>query len=277
MGEQETITPEQAAYAYAHWWREAGLDCATDEVPRRWRDGEPVPFWRREPSVARAATAPAPKAPIAPADVQPPTVAAEGTRKVEARSPARAPSQMPTSLPAFLDWLAQDEMQPERHWDGANLTLPALATPRIVLIVEMPAAGAETLDQVLEPQQRRFVTAMLAAIGVKPEDAPCLPLALRRPPGSLLDAGVMPQLATRMSHYLDLVRPGLTILLGDRIGRAMLGESWRPGSSTMEKVDLPGGSLDIVSLAGPGLLMNRPLAKAKSWQTLRLLHGTLTQ
>ncbi|MCW2405603.1 hypothetical protein M2336_002232 [Sphingobium sp. B1D7B] len=275
MGEQDMMTPEQAAYAYAHWWREAGLDCATDEAPRRWRDGEPVPFWRRSSNTASGAADVAARPAVdAPAEAPGP---APQPAPVQARTPDQAPKRMPGDIPGFLDWIAQDAGQPEADWHGERIALPALHAPRLVLLVEMPAAGATDLAQLLEPQQQRFIASMLGTLGLEPAQAPCLPLALRRPPGGHLDAALLPQLAARISRYLDLVQPGAIILLGDRIGRAMLGERWRPGLVGLEKIDLPHGSVDTVALAGPDLLMNRPLAKARSWQSVRMLHGLLTQ
>jgi len=265
MGEQETFSLEQAAASYAHWWREAGLDCATDEAPRRWREEQPLPFWRQDNARAPALAPPQP------------IIAAQ--QSVQQIAPAATSSEpaTPGTLPGFLDWLARDDAQPESQWDGALILPPALERPGLLLMVDMPAADAHDLATLLEPGQRRFVQAMLASLGQAAQDtpciSPCISLTMRRPPGGLLDETLLDRLGDRMKQYLGLVRPGTVILLGDRNARALLGSAWRPGTAAMETIDCGGASVNIVTLASPELLMNRPAAKARSWQVLRTLHG----
>jgi hypothetical protein len=56
----------------------------------------------------------------------------------------------------------------------------------------------------------------------------------------------------------------------------MIGPQWRPSGELSLSLNQDWGKVDIVALAGLDLLMNRPAAKARSWQALRLLHGKLT-
>lgn len=265
MGELKSMTTEQLAYSYAHWWREAGLDCATDEAPRRWRDGETVPFWRQAREM--------PQQPEALARPTPPPVSRSAPPSASARP---APARTPNTLPAFLEALA-DPSQPEAEWHGALIPPPALDAPRVLLLVEMPAIGAVDHDSLLESGHRRLANAMLAALGLSPEDAPCVSLATRPAPGGHMDDQVLALLGDRMKRYLSFVRPRTLVVLGDRASRALIGDNWRPGQSALEKIDLPGGSVDIVPLAALDLLMNRPAAKARSWKNLRSLHGQLNQ
>jgi hypothetical protein len=186
---------------------------------------------------------------------------------------------MPNELPALLDWIGNNQTQPEAVWDGALILPPALERARLLIIVEMPHIAATDSATLLDPAQRRFVQAMLASLSIRPDDILIAPLAARRPPGGLLDEATLTQLAARMRHYLALARPGAAILLGDRISRALVGSQWAPGGApggdALQKINHGGGTIEAVSLPGLDLLMGRPAAKAKSWQALRQLQGTL--
>jgi DNA polymerase len=258
MGEQEQKALEGAVLSYAHWWREAGFHTAIDTQPHGWRDGLPAPFWQRD-----VASAPVAMAPVAPAQI------------AEAAPVRPKPAGMPADLPGFLEWLAQDATQPEARWDGASILPSENLSGKLLLLVEMPVMGAKDAESLLDPVQRRFLTAMLASIGISNDDAAIAPLAMRRPPGGLLDEATLGTLATRMRHYLSLARPKATIVLGDRMSRALIGMQWHPGAESLQSLDLAGGSMRALALAAPDLLMNRPAAKMRSWQTLRLLPGVL--
>jgi len=256
MGETDQRALEEGGLPCAHGWREAGYHTAIDTQPHGWRPGLPPPFWQRNvASVPVAAAAPAQIAEAAPARPK--------------------PAGMPADLPAFLDWLAQDENQPEASWDGASILPPANLSGKLLLLVEMPIMGAADSDSLIDPAQRRFLAAMLASIGIGSDDAAIAPLAMRRPPGGLLDEDMLGKLARRMRHYLSLARPQATIILGDRTSRALIGAQWQPGAESMQSLDLASGSMRTLALAAPDLLMNRPAAKMRSWQTLRLLRGVL--
>jgi DNA polymerase len=262
MGEQQAWSLEGAVQSYAHWWREAGLHTATDALAHGWREMPAAPFWQgdaaetaRSPVQGHAGNAaPAPRLPDPPAA-------------------ATRPAGMPDTLPAFLDWLAQDETQPEALWDGPIILPPAIAQARLMLIVEMPAAGARDAETLIEPGQRRFIDAMLAGIGLTPGDTALVSLATRRPPGGLIDEDMLARLTGRMTHYLGLARPKAAIILGDRTSRALIGAQWSASADQLQKVNHGGGTMDALALAGLELLMSRPAAKARSWRTLRHLHA----
>lgn len=182
---------------------------------------------------------------------------------------------MPQDLPAFLGWLAQDAAQPEAGWESTPILPPATQDARLMVIVEMPAPGATDAASLLEAGQRRFIEAMLASLGLTPGDASLVSVATRRPPGGVLDEATLTALAGRMTHFLGLARPQAAIILGDRTSRALLGTQWNPRASSLPQLNHRAGTMPAVALASADLLMGRPMAKAKSWQALRLLHGTI--
>lgn len=266
MGELQAGSLEKAAQSYALWWREAGLLHATDDVPHRWREPQVAPFWQQD----RAAAA------------QPSSPRAEEARHVEpavAKPVAVAPSSpsqsMPRELDAFLGWLQKDASQPESNWRGALITPPNLVSQPLLLIVDMPAPDATDQSSLLEAPHRRLANAMLASLGLKADDIPALSLSTRCAPAGVMDEDVQSRLGKRMLHYIGLARPTAAILIGDRTSRAILGKSWSPNASGLLNIDHHGGTTSLVTLPGFEMLMSRPAAKARSWQTLRLLHGTM--
>jgi len=264
MGEQQDTALERALQSYVAWWHEAGLHTATVDTAHGWRGEQAPPFWRRARPVApaRAVTerpAATPADPVRPALI-PSAIS----------SPVSDP--IPQELPAFLDWLAQDAGQPETGWDGALILPPATQGAQLIVIVEMPAPAATDAASLLEAGQRRFVEAMLASVGLAPDDASLVGMTTRRPPGGVIDEATLTVLANRMTHYLGLARPQAAIILGDRTSRALLGTQWNPRAPSLPQLNHRAGTIPAVALAGADLLMNRPMAKAKSWQALRLLH-----
>lgn len=271
MGELQAGSLENAAQSYALWWREAGLLHATDDVPHRWREPAVAPFWQREvstshkqPTSSAASNQPAPITAAAPTALAP-VVA----------NPAASSVSMPQQLDAFLDWLQKDTSQPEANWTGALLTPPALVDRPLLLVVDMPAPDTTDQANLLEPSQRRFANAMLASLGLVAEDVPTLSLSMRCAPAGVMEEGVQSHLGKRMRHYIGLTRPKAVILIGDRTSRAILGKSWSPSNGGIFEIDHQGGKTSAVTLPGMEMLMGRAAAKAKSWQTLRLLHGML--
>lgn len=239
------------------------MHSATDHEPQRWRGEQPAPFWRQ---AARRRPA-EPRAEMAEPNVAPPP------------SPVSAPTRahvMPESLLAFLDWLAHDSGQPEAGWEGPPI-LPSAQNARLALIVEMPAPEATDVASLLDAAQQRFISAMLASLDVPASDTMLVAMATRRPPGGVLDEETLSRLARRMTHYLGLARPNAALIIGDRTSRALLGADWNPRAPGLPFIKHRAGTVRAAALASPELLMHRPMAKARSWQALRLLHEDLNK
>jgi len=262
MGAQQNWSLDGAVESYVLWWHEAGFHTGIDDEAHDWH-APPTPFWRNGTPAAQPQAAVA--APAQPVSIAP-------VAKIAA---APKTSKMPDTLPAFLDWLAQDAGQPEAEWDSALILPPAQQDARLLLIVEMPSIDAIDNSSLLEAGQRRFLDAMVASLGLAPDEAALVAIATRRPPGGLLDEETLARMTIRMMHYLGLARPKSAIILGDRTSRALLGPQWSPRADELPLVKHHGGTMSAVGLASPELLMSRPMAKAKSWQALRLLRGNL--
>jgi len=187
---------------------------------------------------------------------------------------------MPTDLAAFRAWLVDDPAQPEAAWHGAFFLPPAREAMRLLVLCDMPEDGAAPeADGTALPftgARARLVTAMLGAIGLAPEEVGFASLCTRRPPGGLVDEESFEGLTGRMRHYLALARPQAALILGDRTSRALLAAHGGTRSERLPEIHHAGGTVPAAAVAGPELLMRRPMAKAASWQALRLLHGTIS-
>ncbi|MBO9671440.1 MAG: hypothetical protein J7485_13085 [Sphingobium sp.] len=254
VAQARTWTAQDVADSYALWWREAGLHSETSLEPHG---------WLAEPA----------------AEAGPAEVAAPPRQRVAEPAPVtpiRAANAhvTPSSLADFRAWL-QEQPQPEALWSGP-LFLPSEAmNARLLVICDMPDEGAQSDAVPFAAPTARFVGAMLNAIGLKLEHVAFAPLAMRRAPGGLLDNEIARSLAQRMRQYLALARPQAALILGDKTSRALLAAQTTANSANLPEINHDGGTLLVAALAGPDLLMRRPLAKAASWQTLRLLHGML--
>ncbi|MBO9576174.1 MAG: uracil-DNA glycosylase [Sphingobium sp.] len=216
----------------------------------------------------------------APVEAAPPRVEplppVQRVAEVAAPASIRPPvgQAMPGNLAAFVDWLGQD-FQPEAAWHGPLFLPPVQEHARLLVLCEMPDDGADEGGLPFTMPAARLVTAMLAAIGLDAGAIGFAPLATRRPPGGHLDESTFDTLAGRTRHYLALVRPQAVLILGDRTSRALVAAQDGGAVKGLPEIHHAGGIVPAAAFAGPELLMRRPIAKAASWQTLRLLHGIL--
>ncbi len=250
-----TWSAQDVADAYTLWWREAGLHSIASNDAHGWL-AEPAP--NALPAEALAAA--------------PASRVAEPARAIPIRPATH--QAMPGDMAAFRAWLENDD-QPEAAWNGPIYLPPEVANARLIVITDMPDDAPAGPAMPLAAPAARFLSAMLAAIGLVPEDVAIAPLAMRRPPGGLLDTDALATLSGRMRHYLGLAAPRAALILGDRTSRALIAPQGGTNPANLPEINHANGTLPVAALAGPELLMRRPLAKAASWQTLRLLHAVI--
>lgn len=258
---------QDVAEAYALWWRDAGLHSAVAPSPRPWLSREPVPANDAAPPPFEVAAPPT----QVNVQVQPATPAPPPPAGVQA---------MPADLAGFRDWLANDPAQPEAAWLGPFFLPPARVSMPLLVLCDMPEDGAMPADDgtalPYAGGSARLVAAMLSAIGIGMDDVGFASLCTRRPPGGVIDDESFTALTERMRQYLALARPRAALVLGDRTSRALLAAHGGTRGLGLPQIHHVGGTVPAAAIAGPELLMRRPMAKAASWQALRLLHGTMT-
>jgi len=182
---------------------------------------------------------------------------------------------MPKDIAAFRDWLANDAAQPEAGWHGP-ICLPSATTgAKLLVLTDMPGEAFDDPALPFDAAQARFMSAMLSSIGLTIGDVAFAPLTYRRPPGGLIDDETAANLGRRMRHYLSLARPKAALILGDRTNRAVNTTQGAATPGHLSEINIESGILKVAALASPEHLMRRPIAKAKSWQTLCLLQGVV--
>ncbi|MBN8807493.1 MAG: uracil-DNA glycosylase [Sphingomonas sp.] len=218
------------------WWRDAGVDCELDEVPRDW--------------LARAPIA----APVTPAIA------------------AAAVPALPDTLDAFVAWRI-GEAAPEGRWPGRPMAPQGSAASGLMVVVDMPDREDEAAGALLSGAAGRLFDRMLAAIGRDRQSIHLASVAVKRPPAGRLADDVAQDLAALLRHHLALARPKRILALGNAASRAIAGLDVASARGNLHAVNHDGGTSDVVASFHPRFLLERPAAKADAWKDLRLLIG----
>jgi DNA polymerase len=108
---------------------------------------------------------------------------------------------------------------------------------------------------------------MLAAVGIKGEDAYCASLSCFHAPGAKLRGSDLDACADIAREHIRLARPKRLLLLGDAPCMALLGKNLVAARGPAHKVE----GVRAVATFHPRYLINRTLDKARAWQDLLLL------
>jgi DNA polymerase len=229
-GEVNRIGAAEAASTLA-WWLEAGVDVAVAEEPRNWlKARSPAPPSLRVPS-------------------------------------AQAVSQALETLQLFRDWLGTAPALPLAD-GGAKRILPhGPESAPVMLVAEMP--GREDADEgrPIGGEAWELMTRMLAAIGIRAEDAYSATLACFHAPGARIHAEVLAECAEIARRHIALAKPKRLLLLGDAPARALLGKPLAAARGHVHKIE----GVRAVATFHPRFLLNRPSDKALAWRDLLLL------
>ena len=228
-GDDNRIGGAEAASALG-WWLEAGVDAAVAEEPRNWLERKAEPPNVREPT-------------------------------------AQAVSQALETLKLFRDWLGTAPALPLGS-PGARRILPQgqEAAP-IMLIAEMPGPEDAAEGKPIGGEAWLLVTKMLAAIGIRAEDAYSASLSCFHAPGARMNPGELAECADIARRHVALAKPRRLLLLGDAPARALLGKPLAAARGHVHKIE---GVRSVVTFH-PRQLINRPADKALAWRDLLLL------
>lgn len=229
MGEETLKLGERGAASLIGWWAESGVDQAVSEVPRGWLK-----------AVAAAAPTPAPPAP---------------------------PAEKPNNLEAFRRWLGESDDLPLARSGGVRVAPIGSESAPVMLISDLPqredaAAGRPIGGEAWELTQR-----MLAAIGIKPDDAYHALLACFHAPGARIGRDELESCGKIARDHIRLAKPERLILLGDAPARALLGEPLARARGKVHRVE----GVRTIATFHPRWLLQRPSDKALAWRDLLLL------
>ncbi|HWU02405.1 MAG TPA: uracil-DNA glycosylase family protein [Novosphingobium sp.] len=235
-----------AVTAALAWWNEAGVDGDFHDAAQPW-----LAAVREEQEAAEAAAAPVRAAPP-----PPPPMGGEA-------------QNWPTDLAAFAQWWLDEASLDNGQVEGRVLPR-GVAGSALMIVVPQPEAGDAPAGQLLSGPQGRLLAAMLAAMGVTPEQAyvaSALPRHTPHPDWAALAAG---GLGAVLTHHIGLAAPQRLILLGASV-LSLLGHdptkipAFLTRPTLIENID-NADSLPLMVSYDPAMLLERPKAKAGFWR-----------
>lgn len=215
------------------WWLAAGVDVAIQEEPRNWLKPAPRPQPER--------TEPAP----------PPNIS--------------QPSH--ETLAELQDWLATSAHLPLASATAKRILPHGPQNAALMLLSDAPVLEDYTAGQPIGGEAWLLTQRMLAAIGIKPEEAYCASLSPIHAPGSRLNGPDRDDYAKIARQHVRLVAPKRLLLLGDAPSQALLGKPVVHARGHLHKIE----GVRTVTTFHPRHLIKRPLDKSLAWQDLLLL------
>ncbi len=241
-GLHANLTPEEA-HGLLQWWLEAGVDTLVEEQPRDW-------FKPVEAAVSK------------------PNAAATGEATVA--SPALPDF---ASLDALKAWLATAPEVPLAKGIGRRALPHGLGEAPVMLMVDAPDADSVADGRPLTGGQRELAAKMLAAIGVRSDDAYVASLICVHAPGRKLSETERETCVALARAHVRLAAPRLLLLMGDAPARALTGKPLAEARGKVHNVE----GVRTVATFHPRHLINRPGDKRLAWADLLLLTETIEQ
>ncbi|HEY7005595.1 MAG TPA: uracil-DNA glycosylase family protein [Sphingomicrobium sp.] len=231
-GEVDTIGVAEARSALA-WWLDAGVDAALQEEPRNWLKPSPP-------------------------------------RKTAAAEPAAAPNITQPShetLAELQDWLATSAHLPLASPTARRILPHGPEDAAVMLLSDAPVLEDYTAGQPIGGEAWALAQRMLAAIGIKPDEAYSASLSPIHAPGARLTDSDREDYAEIARRHIRLATPKRLILFGDGPSQALLGKRLIEARGHVHKVE----GVRTIATFHPRHLIKRTLDKSLAWQDLLLL------
>jgi DNA polymerase len=222
------------------WWRDAGVDCEIDDVPRDWLARAPSPD--KLPAAVREELVEAP--------------------------------ELPDNLAEFAAWRV-GSAAPEAGWPGKTFGAQGDPASGMMIVVDMPDREDEAVGALLSGGAGRLFDNMLAAIGLDRQSTYLTALAMKRPPAGRVSGETAQELETIIRHHLSLAAPKRVLALGNAASRALTGLDVADARGSLRVVKHDKGTSEVVASFHPRFLLERPAAKADAWRDLKMMIGGL--
>lgn len=232
-GTVDSMTVAEARSALA-WWLECGVDTVIQEQPRD---------WLKAPESRRAATA---QAPAPPPNISRPTH---------------------DTLADLQQWLATSTQLPFASASSKRILPVGPAEAAIMLLTDTPTLEDHAAGQPIGGDSWDLMQRMLAAIGIKADQAYCASLSCFNAPGVRMSAADREECAEIARRHVALAKPKRLLLLGDGPAQAILGKPIVQARGHLHKVE----GVPAVATFHPRHLIKRPLDKSLAWKDLLLL------
>jgi uracil-DNA glycosylase family 4 len=231
-----TIDSAAAASTLA-WWLEMGVDVAVQDAPRDWLKPAAKPVIAGV--VAEPGAAPAPN--IAP------------------------PSH--DTLAELQNWLASSTQLPLASATARRILPIGPEEAPVMLLSDAPTLEDLAAGQPIGGEAWALTQRMLAAIGIKADEAYIAPLSCFHSPGQRLRDADLAECADVARRHIVLAKPKRLLLLGDAPARALLGKPLASARGHLHKVE----GVPTVVTFHPRHLLKRGSDKALAWRDLLLL------
>jgi DNA polymerase len=219
------------------WWLECGVDTVIQEDARDWLKAP-------EPRKEAPAAAEAPPANIV------------------------RPSH--ETLSELQDWLATSANLPFASATSKRILPVGPAEAAIMLLTDAPTLEDHAAGQPIGGDSWILAQRMLAAIGIKADDAYCASLSCFNAPGVRMNPKEREECAEIARRHIALAKPKRLLLLGDGPAQALLGKPIAQARGHLHKVE----GIPAVATFHPRHLIKRPLDKSLAWKDLLLLMET---
>jgi uracil-DNA glycosylase len=230
-GELGLIGEAEARSALA-WWLQAGVDAVLQEEPRDWL--KPVPRMRAAP---------------------------------EAAPPPNVTQPSHETLAELQDWLATSAHLPLANATARRILPCGPENAPIMLLSDSPALEDYAAGQPIGGDSWVLAQRMLAAIGLRPDQAYCASLSPIHAPGLRLAGRERDDYAEIARRHVRLAKPKRLLLFGDGPSLALLGKPVAQARGHVHKVE----GVRTVATFHPRHLIKRTLDKSLAWQDLLLL------
>src|SRR5256885_64737 len=217
------------------WWLEAGVDVAVQEAPRDW---------------------------------------------LKPTAPKRGPVAEPAPPPNLLQ-PSQDTLAELQQWLASSVQLP-LAGPGVkrvlphgpeeapvMLLSDAPALEDAAAGRPIGGEAWILMQRMLAAIGLKADEAYSASLSCFHAPGARMNDTERAACGEIARQHIRLARPKRLLLLGDGPCMALLGKPLPHARGHVHKIE----DVRAVATFHPRNLIKRPLDKSRAWRGLFLFMG----
>jgi uracil-DNA glycosylase family 4 len=214
------------------WWQEMGVDVAVQDEPRDWLAPPPP-----------QAIPTAPTGPVAEPNIAQPSH---------------------QTLAELQAWLALSTQLPLASATARRILPHGPENAPIMLLSDAPTLEDLASGQPIGGDSWALTVRMLAAIGIKADEAYVASLTCFHAPGQRLKDDELAECADLARRHIALAKPERLILFGDTPARALLGKPLTAARGHLHKVE---GVPAIVTFH-PRHLLKRSSDKALAWRDL---------
>ena len=171
------------------------------------------------------------------------------------------------TLAELRDWLASSVELPLASATASRILPHGPENAAVMLLSDAPALEDLASGQPIGGEAWTLTEKMLAAIGIRSDEAYSASLSCFHAPGTRMSENDRAACAEIARKHIALARPMRLLLLGDGPCRALLGQPLVGARGHVHKIE----GVRTVATFHPRMLIKRPSDKAKAWTDLLLL------